>query len=130
VIAVDTNVLVRLLTRDDEKQFQKAVTLFAENDIFIAATAILETEWVLRYTYNFAPEAILDAFGKTFGLPNVQIQNPESIAQAIDLARKGLNFADALHLASAPKECGNFATFDTALIKQAKGLTRCKVLKS
>lgn len=127
MIAVDTNVLVRLLTRDDEKQFQKAASLFAENDIFIAATAILETEWILRYTYKFAPEAILNAFGKTFGLPNVQIQNPESIARAIDLARKGLDFADALNLTSAPKECSSFATFDTALVKKAKGLTRCEV---
>lgn len=127
--AVDTNVLVRLLTRDDEKQFQKAASLFAENDVFIAATVILETEWALRYAYKFTQAAILDAFGKTFGLPNVKIQNPESIARAIDLARKGLDFADALHLASAPKECGSFATFETALIKKAKGLTKCKVFK-
>lgn len=127
--AVDTNVLVRLLTRDNEKQFQKAASLFAENDIFISATVILETEWVLRYAYKFTQAAILDAFCKTFGLPNVQIQNPESIAQALDLARKGLDFADALHLASAPKEFGRFATFDNALIRKAKGKTRCKVTK-
>ncbi|MDW7774625.1 MAG: PIN domain-containing protein [Desulfobulbaceae bacterium] len=69
MIAVDTNVLVRLLTHDDEKQFQKAASLFAENDIFIAATAILETEWVLRYAYKFAPEAILDAFTKPSACP-------------------------------------------------------------
>jgi len=44
MIAIDTNVLVRLLTRDDEPQFQQAATLFAENKIFIPETVILETE--------------------------------------------------------------------------------------
>ncbi|MCL7489410.1 MAG: type II toxin-antitoxin system VapC family toxin [Desulfobulbaceae bacterium] len=129
MVAIDTNILVRFLTRDDEKQFQKVMRLFAENEIFIPATVILETEWVLRYSYGFSQNAILDAFTKTFGLPKVTIQDPDSFAQAIDLARKGLDFADALHLASAPKKCASFATFDTALIRKAKGLSRCRVTK-
>jgi predicted nucleic-acid-binding protein len=126
VIAIDTNILVRLLTRDDELQFQKVVALFAQNHIFIPATVVLETEWVLRYSYGFAPTAIIDAFVKTFGLPNVKIQHSEWVASAIDLARQGLDFADALHLAAAP-ECKQFTTFDSAFIKKAKGLTKCKV---
>jgi predicted nucleic-acid-binding protein len=128
VIAIDTNVLVRFLTRDDEGQFHKVVTMFAKNDIFIPATVILETEWVLRYSYDFSSETILDAFAKTFGLPNVKIPNPDAIAQTIDLARQGLDFADALHLALS-RECKQFATFDTAFIKKAKGLSKCKVQK-
>lgn len=128
MIAIDTNVLVRLLTRDDEAQFQKAASLLAKDDIFIPATVILETEWVLRYSYNFISTAILDAFVKTFGLPNVKIKSPEAIATAIDLARKGLDFADALHLA-ASRECKQFATFDTTFIKKAKGVTGVKVRK-
>ncbi|MCF6291685.1 MAG: type II toxin-antitoxin system VapC family toxin [Desulfobacterales bacterium] len=128
MIAVDTNVIVRLLTRDDEEQFQKASTLFSKYDIFIPETVILETEWVLRYAYNFAPAAICDAFSKTFGLPNVKLQRPDIIAQAIDLSRKDLGFADSLHL-SMSKECKHFATFDTAFIRKAKGLTKCRVKK-
>lgn len=127
--AIDTNVLVRFLARDDEQQFQKAVRLFARNAVFIPTTVILETEWVLRYSYGFSQETILDAFCKTFGLANVKIQNPESITQAIELARQGLNFADALLLASTPPECPNFATFDPALAKNAKGMSRCRVAK-
>jgi len=128
VVAIDTNVIVRLLTRDDEEQFQKASTLFSKHDVFIPETVILETEWVLRYAYNFEPTAICEAFIKTFGLPNVKIQRPDIVAQAIDLARQGLDFADALHL-TASRDCKHFATFDNALIKKAKGLTKCRVKK-
>ena len=125
---IDTNVLVRLLTRDDEEQFQKAASFFAKNDVLIPNTVILETEWVLRYLYDFASDAILDAFVRIFGLPNVKIEHPDAIAKAIDLARQGLDFADALHLA-ASNDCAHFATFDTDFIKKAKGLTKCKVRK-
>lgn len=128
MIAVDTNVIVRLITRDDETQFQRATTLFSKTEIFIPETVILETEWVLRYSYDFEPGAILDAFTKTFGLPNVKIQNPDYMALAIQLTRQGLDFADALHLASS-RDCKQFATFDTAFIRKAKGLSKCKVMK-
>ncbi|MCP5410517.1 MAG: PIN domain-containing protein, partial [Chromatiaceae bacterium] len=52
MIGVDTNVLVRLLTRDDEAQFRKALKLFQQEEIFIPKTVFLETEWVLRYAYD------------------------------------------------------------------------------
>lgn len=126
MIAVDTNILIRLLTRDDEEQFQKAFTLISDNEIFIPETVILESEWVLRYAYDFKPEAIHHALSKTLGLPNVKTGRPDLIAQAIDLARQGLDFADALHLAGS-RGCDRFATFDTAFIKKAKGLTACKM---
>lgn len=126
--AIDTNVLVRFLARDDEQQFQKAVRLFARNAVFIPTTVILETEWVLRYAYGFAQSAILDAFSKTFGLPNVRIQHTDSVAEAIDLTRKGLDFADVLHLASS-RDCDSFATFDTAFVRKANGLIKPAVSK-
>ena len=128
MIAVDTNVIVRLLTRDEEEQFQKAMTLFIQNDVFIPETVILETEWVLRYAYKFESSAICDALTRTLGLPNVKTNRPACIAQAIAFTRQGLDFADALHLA-ASQECTRLATFDAALIKRAKGLTPCKVGK-
>ena len=128
MVAVDTNVVVRLLTCDEKEQFQKAVALFAKHDIFIPETVILETEWVLRYAYKFGPSLICEALAKTLGLPNVKTDRPSVIAQALDLARQGLDFADALHLASS-QECTRFATFDTAFIKRAKGLTNCAVGK-
>ena len=44
MIAIDTNIIVRLLTKDDTDQYNKAYNLFNEHDVFIADTVILETE--------------------------------------------------------------------------------------
>jgi predicted nucleic-acid-binding protein len=42
-----------LLTKDDGLQLRKALALFESNDVFIADTVLLESEWVLRYAYGF-----------------------------------------------------------------------------
>jgi predicted nucleic-acid-binding protein len=59
MIAVDTNIVVRLLTQDDERQYSKILKLFQEQDIFIPDTVLLETEWVLRFAYHFNADAYL-----------------------------------------------------------------------
>jgi predicted nucleic-acid-binding protein len=56
VIAVDTNIVVRLLTQDYEQQYNKSLALFQEQEIFIPDTVLLETEWVLRFAYHFKPD--------------------------------------------------------------------------
>ena len=111
-----------MLTRVDEEQFKQAAALFASQPIFIPETVILETEWVLRFAYRFQPDAICDAFTKLLGLVNVKTSRPAVVAQAIDLSRQGLDFTDALHLASS-QEYAKLATFDANFIKPAKGLT-------
>jgi len=98
VIAVDTNILVRFLTGDDKQQFKKALTLFESHDICIPDTVILESEWVLRYAYNFTPDAICRALTKLFGLPNVHLTNPILISQALQWHEQGLDFADAMKI--------------------------------
>ena len=55
MVAVDTNIIVRLLTQDDELQFQNSREIFKSYDVFIPDTVILETEWVLRFAYKFKP---------------------------------------------------------------------------
>jgi predicted nucleic-acid-binding protein len=87
MIAVDTNVLVRLLTRDDEQQYNKSLKLFQEQAIFIADTVILETEWVLRFAYQFKPDENCRALSKLFGLPNVQLENASLMAQVLQWHR-------------------------------------------
>nr|VFK59786.1 MAG: Predicted nucleic-acid-binding protein, contains PIN domain [Candidatus Kentron sp. TUN]VFK63199.1 MAG: Predicted nucleic-acid-binding protein, contains PIN domain [Candidatus Kentron sp. TUN]VFK68459.1 MAG: Predicted nucleic-acid-binding protein, contains PIN domain [Candidatus Kentron sp. TUN] len=128
MIAVDTNIVVRLLTGDDRQQFDKALHLFEEHDIFIPDSVILEMEWVLRYAYAFTPDAICSAYNKLFGLPNVHTTNPTLIAQAIQWHEQGLDFADALHLSLCQKY-DVFFTFDKDFVHKANGLGRCSVLK-
>jgi predicted nucleic-acid-binding protein len=118
MISVDTNVIVRLLTGDDQLHFEKAKILFSKENIIITTTVILECEWVLRYAYHFEQTEITNAFKALFGLSNVQLQNPHVIADAIEWHQNGMDFADAIHLAQS-KESEAFATFDKKLIKSA-----------
>lgn len=126
MVAVDTNIVVRLLTEDDQAQFQKSLSLFERNEIFIADTVILETEWVLRYAYEFDAKAIQQGLMKLFGLPNVQLAEPILIAQALEWFSNGLDFADALHL-SKSQHLSHLYTFDKTFIKKSKRLSRCFV---
>lgn len=127
MIAVDTNIIVRLLTQDDEKQYKKSFDVFTKNEITILDTVIIETEWVLRFAYNFDPVAISGAFTKLFGLPNVHIAYPDVIAQAIRWHLSGMDFADAFHLAQC-KDVEYFFTFDNKFIKKSKKLSSCEVI--
>lgn len=116
MIAVDTNVVVRLLTQDDPEQFHHAVKLFTAETIFLPDTVMLETEWVLRYAYDFQPTQINAAFRKLLGLPNVEVRDSTSITLAIEWYEKGLDFADAFHLAQS-LHCRQIATFDGQLVR-------------
>lgn len=126
MIGVDTNILVRFLTRDDNTQFQKALKLFQQENIFIPKTVFLETEWVLRYAYDFTPTQITDALEKLAGLSQVTVESASQIAQALAGFRQGLDFADALHLAGVTGQVSSFATFDRRLAK-ASGSQDCPV---
>lgn len=113
MISIDTNILVRLLTGDDKEQAARAKRLFLDEHIYITKTVILETEWVLRYAYAFSAGAIAASFIKLLGQQNVTIEDALHIAQATNLLQKGLDFADALHLACSQNH--PFATFDKKL---------------
>src|SRR5690349_8790233 len=116
--AVDTNVLVRLLTGDHAKQATAARDLFAAEEIWIAKTVLLETGWVLRSLYGFEEGAIHDAFVKLLGLKNVQIEDEPSVVAALSLTAHGIELADALHLSSKPPGAA-FVSFDQSFVRRA-----------
>lgn len=126
MIAVDTNIVVRLITQDDEQQYNKSLKLFQEQEIFISNTVVLETEWVLRFAYQFKPAEICQALRSLFGLPNVQVDNAILLAQVLQWHEQGLDFADALHLAQS-QNCSAIYTFDARFVKRAKRLSPCDV---
>ena len=122
MITLDTNAWVRYVTNDDPDQARRVMVLLAEKEeIFVAKTTLLELEWVLRAAYELSATAIIRALRQILGLPNVQAEMPDQLKKAIDYYEKGLDFADALHLASSP-EGVSFYTFDTAFIKRARSL--------
>lgn len=122
MLAVDTNIVVRLLTNDDATQTRRATALFASEQIYLSRTVLLESEWVLRFSYELPPDIILQALRKLVGLPSVVLEQPREVAEALDGFEQGLDFADALHLASS-RRAGRFASFDRKLIKRAEKLT-------
>ncbi len=119
MVAVDTNVLVRLLTGDDPRQAAAARSLFAAGPVWIAKTVLLETGWVLRSLYGFEDSAIRAAFRKLLGLRNVHVEDEPGAAAALDLAEQGIELADALHLGSRPAGAA-FVSFDRAFVRRAK----------
>lgn len=121
MVAIDTNILVRFLTNDHPEQSPRARALLESQEVFVSLTVLLETEWVLRSAYGLAPEQIFVALRSFAGLPQVQVEAPGRLAEALDRAERGLDFADALHL-GATKPAVQFATFDTRLIKGAHRL--------
>jgi predicted nucleic-acid-binding protein len=126
VIAVDTNIIIRLLTGDDLVQAKKAESVFKKANLFIPDTVLLESERVLRHAYRFSSAAIHEAFTKLCGLPNVTLDNPRSLMAALQWYANGMDFADALHLASSQR-CQKFYTFDRKLVRKAAGHGQCEV---
>jgi predicted nucleic-acid-binding protein len=122
MFAIDTNVIVRYLTRDDPRQSKKAKALIDRKSVFVSTTVLLETEWVLRSVYGHAAPDVIDRLGAFAGLPNVTIEDAALAAKALDWTAQGVDFADALHLAKA-QGCDGFLTFDRRLVTKAKKLS-------
>jgi predicted nucleic-acid-binding protein len=117
--AVDTNVVVRLLTADDPEQAAAARSVFAGDFVWIGRTVLLETAWVLSSAYGFEDSAIRDALARLLGLPNVQTEDISSVTAALNLNAQSLDFADALHLTARPHGA-DFVSFDKAFVRRAK----------
>jgi predicted nucleic-acid-binding protein len=121
VIAADTNVLVRLLTADEPQQTERTRQMFETDAIFLSKTVVLETEWVLRRLYRHERVAINQALEDLLSLPNVTCEDEPLLRQALSWNREGMDFADAIHLASS-RTASRFATFDLRTIKSARTL--------
>jgi predicted nucleic-acid-binding protein len=124
--AVDTNVVVRLLTQDDPKQYAAVKSLFAAGPIWIAKTVLLETAWVLRSFYGFEESEIRDALTHLLGLKNVHTEDKPSMAAALALTAHGIELADAIHLSSRPAGA-TFVSFDQSFVRRAKRAGATKV---
>jgi len=102
VIAVDTNVLVRLLTNDNAAQAARSAAVFRAAPVFVPETVLLESEWVLRYSYGLAPRAIARAFLALLGLPTVTFEDAPAAYLAIRMLERGIDFA----CAASRQHCG------------------------
>lgn len=119
MIALDTNILVRLLVNDNLVQAEIARDLIKHPDgIFIGKTVLLELEWVLRQVYQIDKKTLTAGLTRLLGLPNATIEGVAQVAQAMKDFSQGMDFADALHLASTHGEMLTY-TFDKKFAKLA-----------
>lgn len=120
MLAIDTNVVVRLLTGDDPDQAARARALLERAQVFVPLTVMLEAEWVLRSAYGFARGRVVDALTAFAGLEAVTVERPQILATALRRCAAGMDFADALHLGAA-EGCEGFVTFDRRMVASAGG---------
>lgn len=115
--AVDTNVVVRLITRDDEKQYQRATLLGL---IWVSHLVLLETVWVLQKSYDFEPERVFGAVDGLLKHEQVVLEEPLVVQAVLRRLFQNLklDFADVLILEVArAANRGPLFTFDKALAK-------------
>lgn len=117
--AADTNVLVRVLTRDDLKQ-AAAASEFLVGGAWISQTAIAELVWVLQSRYRRTRQEQIEALDLLLDNPHLALENAPVIAAALRLFREWprVSFTDCLLLEQA-RAAGHLplGTFDRELAK-------------
>ena len=117
--AIDTNVLVRLITRDDSRQTTSAEN-FIEKGAWVPVLALAEATWVLATVYELSSKELARAIEMLLNHRDLVLQDAETVAGALDLfrAKPSLGFSDCLMLQLA-RRAGHLplGTFDRNLAK-------------
>ena len=117
--AVDTNVLVRLVTRDDRKR-TAAAELFVSKGAWVSTLVLMEATWVLTAVYDLTHAEIATAIDMLLHHRDLTLQESDSVAAALEQYRNrpALGFSDCLILETARK-AGHLplGTFDRNLSK-------------
>jgi predicted nucleic-acid-binding protein len=102
--AVDTNVLVRLVTRDDRKQVAAAES-FVSKGAWVSTLVLIEASWVLTAVYELTHEQISTAIDMLLHHKDLTIQESDTVTMALELYRRrpALGFSDCLILETARK---------------------------
>lgn len=118
MIALDTNLLARLLLKDDAAQHARVEALLKTNQMFTAPpTVFLELVWVLEAN-DATPAEISQGLTKLLGLTNFSPPDANAIRQALHAYAQGMDFADSLHLALGSSDQA-MMTFDRAFVRRA-----------
>ena len=119
MIALDTNILARLLLADDAAQLARVKNLLGKKQNYTAPiTVMLELVWVLEAN-DCAPPEIERGINLLLGLTNFKPSSTQELKQALAWYAAGLDFADALHLALS-QDAKQLVTFDKKFVKLAK----------
>jgi len=117
MIGLDTNVLARYFIQDEAdaeaiNQREAARRLIDSGaSLKVSKSVLLELESVMRGYYGFPIAEILAVMQHLLSLPQVEIEDRNTVTHALSHTAGGLDFADALHLASY-RDCQSMASFD------------------
>jgi predicted nucleic-acid-binding protein len=131
MIGIDTNVLVRYLTDDDDEMADRAERLLdrecdPDRQAFINAVVLSETAWVLRRHYRYSREQIATVIDALLRAPSIAVEHDELVEHALDDYRStSVDFTDALiGIINRQSGCAVTATFD----RKAAGLDTFRLL--
>jgi predicted nucleic-acid-binding protein len=105
--ALDTNVLIRYVVQDDEGQLAASRRLIRKcvadgQALFVPVTVALEFEWVLRSSFGYAKDQVLEVLSSLFSAAELTFESEQALEVALHLYRNGAaDFADCLHIALA-----------------------------
>jgi predicted nucleic-acid-binding protein len=105
--ALDTNALVRYVVEDDVAQLAAARRLIRKcvsegQTLFVPVTVTLELEWVLRSSFEYAKDEVMQVLSSLFSAAELTFESERALEVALQLYRKGpADFADCLHIALA-----------------------------
>jgi predicted nucleic-acid-binding protein len=115
--AIDTNVLVRLIAHDDEKQVAIA-DAFVEKGVWVSHVVLAETIWVLTSVYGSPADTIANTVEMLLEHETVTLQDPEVVSAALESYRTApaVDFTDCL-IVEIARKAGHLplGTFDRAL---------------
>ncbi len=118
MIAVDTNVLIRLIVGDDPDQVAFALDLAARDVFYVSFTVLEEVERVLRSRFGYGRDQIVTALRALPDLLSLRYEDDDDARWAIERYALSGELADYLHIASA-RTVGRFATFERRLTRRA-----------
>ncbi len=126
MIALDTNILIRFLIRDDERQAQSVFKRFLQAEkegeiFFIPLVVVLEIVWVLESVYQKEREEILNSIGEILQLKIFKFERDDVVSRVLSEGKeKRFDLSDLL-IAHSAQACGcrSGLTFDKAAAKHS-----------
>ena len=119
MIGIDTNILVRIVTRDDEKMAQRAYKIIQKQcsetqPAFVSTVVLSELVWTLKSRYQYGREQVAEAIKTLVSAKELCFENMDAVQRALDFyTDRNIDFADALIGAIHKYEgCTTTLTFD------------------
>jgi predicted nucleic-acid-binding protein len=121
-VALDTNLIVRLVVDDDIAQVDQVEQLLdTADEAFISLITLCEVVWVLRRSYKMPAATVATALRSIAGIQSVTVDRP-ALEAGLEMLDAGGDFADGCMLFEAKRaKCDRLATFDKAFAALSGG---------